>query len=70
MIRYLRDGKLDPDMTFINGENLVLNMLRLLGRPACDADLRFLEPFDPDERARRDLARQAQAAVTEAYHGD
>jgi 1-acyl-sn-glycerol-3-phosphate acyltransferase len=70
MIRYLHDGKPDPDMTFINGENLVLNMLRLLGRPTCDADLRFLEPFDPDERARRDLARQAQAAVTEAYHGD
>ena len=70
MIRYLRNGRRDPDMSFIRGENLVVNMLRLLGRPTCDADLRFLDAFPPGDRPRRDLARQAQMAVNEAYHAD
>ncbi len=69
MIRYLRDGKRDPEVTFINGESLVRNMLRMLGRPANDADLRFLEPFAPGGRPRRDLARRAHEAVREAFHG-
>jgi 1-acyl-sn-glycerol-3-phosphate acyltransferase len=68
MIRYLLDERLDPEMTFINGENMLQNMLRNLGRPVRDADVEFLEPFAPDGRARRDLARQAQDAVTRAFH--
>ena len=68
MIRYMRKGKRDPDMTFINGEHLVGNMLRMLGRPTSDADLQFLSAYSTAGRPRRDLARQAQAAVTEAYN--
>ena len=67
MIRYMREGKRDPDMTFINGEHLVGNMLRMLGRPTSDAELQFLDPYSPAGRPRRDLAREAQVAVTEAY---
>ena len=67
MIRYTRDGKRDPDMSFINNEHLVGNMLRILGRPTSDAELRFLEPYAPAGRPRRELARQAQAAVSEAF---
>ena len=67
MIRYTRDGKRDPDMSFIKNEHLVGNMLRILGRPTSDAELRFLEPYAPAGRPRRELARQAQAAVSEAF---
>lgn len=68
MIRYVRKGARDPEMTFIKGENLVRNMLRLLGRPGCVAELRFLPPFPPDGQPRRDLAHRAHRAVSEAYH--
>jgi len=67
MIRYVREGQRDPEMTFIEGENLVTNMLRMLGRPVSVAEVRFLEPFAPRGRPRRELAQQAQAAVTEAF---
>jgi 1-acyl-sn-glycerol-3-phosphate acyltransferase len=69
MIRYVRQGRRDPQMTFIDGENMVRNMLRMLGRPVSDAEVHFLEPFAPAGRPRRELARQAQAAVTEAFEG-
>jgi 1-acyl-sn-glycerol-3-phosphate acyltransferase len=67
MIRYMRDGKRDPELTFIHGENLVSNMLRMLGRPLSDAELCFLSPFAPAGLPRRELARRAQAAVTAAF---
>jgi 1-acyl-sn-glycerol-3-phosphate acyltransferase len=67
MIRYLRDGKRDADVTFIDGESLVHNMLRMLGRPACEAELRFLPPLAPAGRPRRELAGLAQAAVSAAF---
>jgi len=67
MIRYMRKGRRDPEMTFINHENMLTNMLRLLGRPSCEADIRFLEPLDAGGQARRDLAHSAHAAVVGAY---
>ncbi len=70
MIRYMRNGRRDPDMTFINNENMVMNMLRMLGRPVSDADLQFLPPIAPDGRPRRELARMAQDAVTAAFEGE
>jgi len=70
MVRYLRGGRRDPDMTFLDNENLVTNMLRLLGRPLCDAEVRFLPPFEASGRPRRDLANQAQAAVHAAFEAE
>ncbi len=67
MVRYIRDGVRDPDMTFINQENMLRNMIRLLGRPLSEADLHFLPLFLPADLSRRELARRAQKAVTVAY---
>ena len=67
MIRYLRNGGRDAEMTFINNENMVTNMLRLLGRPSCEADIRFLEPLAAGGQPRRDLAQRTRAAVVSAY---
>ena len=67
MIRYLRKGRRDPELTFLRGESFGVNLLRLLGRPRSIADLRFLEPFAASGRQRRDLAEQAQRAVENAY---
>ncbi|NND43972.1 MAG: 1-acyl-sn-glycerol-3-phosphate acyltransferase [Xanthomonadales bacterium] len=69
MIRYLRNGELDPDMTFRGDESFAMNFLRLLGRPGCTCELVFLEPLPAAGRPRRELAAAAQAAVAQAYSG-
>ena len=67
MIRYVRDGKVDPDVTFLAGENFVQNILRLMGRPACTAQLWFLPTFAPHNQPRNPLAARAEEAVKEAF---
>lgn len=67
MIRYVRRGRIDEEATFLPGENFAQNLLRLMGRPACRAEVRFLEAFETGDRPRRELAGQAEAAVRAAY---
>lgn len=69
MLRYLRDGRRDPDVRFMRGESFVVNAIRLLGRPACRAQLRFLPAFVTDDRPRRALALAAESVVKQAYDG-
>lgn len=67
MIRYLRDGRIDPQASFIQGESFAASILRMMGRPPCLGEVHFLEPFEVGERPRRALAEQAQAMVEAAY---
>lgn len=67
MIAYLRDGMLDPEITFREDESFMMNFLRLLGRPACRCEVRFLAPMAAGGRPRRELAAAAHAAVTTAW---
>ena len=67
MLRYLRGGRLYPEITFLPGENFMANLLRLLCQPACTAEVRVLEPIDPRGMKRDELARMVQQAVTAAY---
>jgi len=67
MLRYLRDGRRDPDLTFLRGENFVGNLFRLLGRPGCLVELVCMAPFAVAGRPRRELAEQAFKLINEAY---
>lgn len=67
MIRYVSKGERDPDMTFINGENFMTNFFRLMGKPACSADLRFLQPIRVEGRRRRELADMSREMINQAY---
>ena len=67
MIRYVRDGRRDDEVTFLGEENFLQNLLRLMGRPACRVEVRFLDAFETGDRPRRELAARAEAAVREAY---
>jgi len=67
MIRYVRNGQRDPDTGFRRGENFVFNFLRLLGRPPCRCEISFLAPLDSSASQRNDLAREAQAVITNAF---
>jgi 1-acyl-sn-glycerol-3-phosphate acyltransferase len=67
MIRYTRDGNRDPGITFLVNETFLGNMLRLLGRPSCQCELRFLDPVPTSGRSRNELAGDAQAVVEQAF---
>jgi len=69
MIRYLRNGQRDSELTFIDDENFVMNFLRLLGRPSSVCELKYLSPIAPEGRPRKLIAEQAQRAVMVAYEG-
>lgn len=67
MIRYVRDGLRDDEVTFMPRENFLQNLVRLMGRPASRAQLVFLEPFQPGDQPRKALAARAETAVREAF---
>lgn len=67
MIRYVRGGRRDPEVTFLPGENFLKNLVRLMGRPASRAELLFLEPFEPGDLPRKALALRAERAVRDAF---
>jgi 1-acyl-sn-glycerol-3-phosphate acyltransferase len=68
MIRYLKKGKLYPQITFAPGEHFLANFFRLLRQPACIAEVVILDAISPLGRQRRSLADEAQAVVTAAYN--
>ncbi len=67
MIRYLRDGVRDDDISFRDGESMLKNFTRLLARPGLDADILFFPAIDAVGVPRRMLAEQARAAVVSSY---
>lgn len=67
MLRYMRNGALDEDVTFRPDEGFMANFLRLLARAPCIAEVWILPRFRPDGLQRRELAQRAQAAVEAAY---
>ncbi len=69
MVRYMRDGHRDDDISFREGENMMVNIGRVLARPGAQADIRFLPLIDAAGRPRRAVADAARAAVLENYAG-
>jgi len=69
MVRYIRAGRRDDDITFRDGENMMMNIGRLLARPGAKADIHFLPLLDAAGKPRRTLADAARAAVVNSYDG-
>ena len=67
MVRYMRNGKRDDDISFRENESMLVNFTRLLGRPSVIADVHFLSPINSVDKPRRELADVARAAVVAAY---
>lgn len=67
MLRYVRDGVHEHDMTFLPGEHFVGNFFRLLRQAPCDAEVAVLTRIDPRGKQRRLLANEAGEAVREAF---
>ena len=67
MIRYMRDGHRDADVSFRVGESMMWNLARMLAKPAASADLHFLSTIDATGKPRRFLADTAREAVVSSY---
>jgi len=69
MLRYLRAGKLYPEITFLPRENFMANFLRLLRQPSCTVEVSIGAPIAVQGKQRRELAAESQAVVTMAFAG-
>lgn len=69
MVRYLLAGRRDDDISFREGESMLVNICRLLARPGAQADVHFLPVIDADGAPRRVLADSARLAVVNSYDG-
>lgn len=67
MLRYVRDGRHDHDMSFLPGEHFLANVFRLLRQEPCVAEVVLLPRLDSSGRQRRPLAAEAEALVREAF---
>jgi 1-acyl-sn-glycerol-3-phosphate acyltransferase len=67
MIRYMRDGHRDADVSFRVGESMMWNLARMLAKPAASADVHFLPTIDATGKPRRFLAGTARDAVVSSY---
>lgn len=65
-LRYGEGGRAQTQVAFQPGENFLQNFLRLLGDPACVADVVFLTPIHPgDTEGRRRIAETARERIAE-----
>lgn len=67
MLRYMRNGRRDDDVSFREGESMLVNFIRMLAQPPAEADIHFLPAMDAAGQPRRILADAARAAVIESY---
>jgi len=70
MLRYSRDGRPYPDITFLPDEHFMGNFLRLLMQAPCLGEVHLLPRIEPAGRQRREVAEAAEAAVRTAYQGE
>jgi 1-acyl-sn-glycerol-3-phosphate acyltransferase len=67
MIRYMRDGQVDDEVSFREDESMMWNLVRMLARPESYAELHFLPTIDATGKPRRYLADSAREAVVNSY---
>lgn len=67
MIRFMRNGRHDHDMTFLRGEHFVGNFFRLMGQAGCVAEMEILPLLDTAGKQRRQIAAEAEHLVREAF---
>ena len=66
-IRYLQNGKLDRDAAYIDNDNLLITLYRIIKRPRTEVHLTFCTPLVPDGHNRTELATQARQQIIDAF---
>jgi 1-acyl-sn-glycerol-3-phosphate acyltransferase len=67
MLRYSRDSRPYPEITFLPGEHFLGNFFRLLTQAPCVAEVCLLQQVRAAGRQRREVAAEAEAAVRASY---
>jgi len=67
MVRYMRDGRIDKEVSFRVDERMLVNLGRQLARPKTIAEVHFLPIISAVDQPRRVLAEGARAAVINSY---
>ena len=67
MVCYMRNGRIDEEVSFRVGETMLMNLCRQLARPKTVAQLHFLPTFSAIDQPRRALADGARTAVINSY---
>ncbi|MGA9341978.1 MAG: lysophospholipid acyltransferase family protein [Rhodanobacteraceae bacterium] len=65
-LRYGSNGRQSLSVPFAPGESFFANLLRVLGEPAMDAEIHFLEPVAATPDARKRMAEASRARIAEA----
>ncbi|WPC04230.1 lysophospholipid acyltransferase family protein [Pseudomonas benzenivorans] len=68
-IRYLRGGEPCAIAPFIGDDDMLSHLLRLLASEVAEVEVQLLTPIASDALSRNELARRAQAAVSDALCG-
>jgi hypothetical protein len=66
-IRYLKDGQLDRDSAYIDNDNLLVSLYRIMRRPKTEAHLTFCQPFKADGMNRTEMASKARQQIIDAF---
>lgn len=66
-IRYLHNGKLDRVAAYINNDNLLLTLYRIIRRPFTEVHLSFCSPIIPDGYERTELAKMTRQQIINAF---
>jgi 1-acyl-sn-glycerol-3-phosphate acyltransferase len=66
-IRYLKDGRLDRDAAYIENDNLLVTLYRIMKRPCSEVHLTFCQPFFPDNLDRAEMAAKARQQIIHAF---
>lgn len=69
-IRYVRNGKLCQLSPFIDDDDLLKHLLRLLSCSVVEVEIHLLPPISSQAGSRNELARQAKAMIANALYGD
>lgn len=71
LIRYRRpDGSVNIDAAYYDDMSMGQSLLRIVRQPAIHAEVHFLPPIHASARHRREVARQAEAAIRGALARD
>jgi len=65
-IRYLRDGRSWPGVSFRPGESFIGNLWRMLGERRIVAEVHFLQPVTNSDEGRRRMADTARSRIAQA----
>ena len=68
-IRYVRNGKLCQLSPFIDDDDLLNHLLRLLCSEAVEVEIHLLPPISSQDTSRNELARQAKEMIAQALYG-